>query len=181
MKGHILYAILLSAALLYSCGTADEKGREQISSDETFAMVVKPFSDSLKTDTFRLRLLGEKPKDMQLSFTITSFEGRKIYDIKIDAQELFKNYDVENLNKQKNQIQFLKDEVGRFLDDENFMEPAVTEQENPDANVPDKKFYEELKKTQLNGFSYRLGKDKKRYIAWSDKENKVKLYYSCCN
>ena len=173
--------MLFWAFMFCSCGNTDNQEQEQISSDETSSMVVKPFSDSLKVDTFRLNLLGSRPEDMQLSFTITSYEGRKIYDIKIDAKELFKNYDVKNLNKEKNQLQFLKDEVGRFLDEENFMEPAVTEQESPDANVPDKLFYEELKKTQLNGFSYRLGKDKKRYIAWSSEGNKVKLYYSCCN
>lgn len=178
MKDCLICTFLLAVALLTGCSNSDNT--DSIQTDDFSAMVVKPFSDTLKTDTFRLKLMGTEPKDMYLSFTITSFEGKKIYDIRIDAKKLFKNYDVKNLNKKKNQIMFLKDEVGRFLDDENFMEPAVTDQESPDANVPDKLFYEELKQSQLNGFIYRLGKEQKLYIGWSQKEKKVKPYYSCC-
>ena len=155
-------------------------GDDSVVADKLTAMAIKPFSDSLKTDTFRIELVGTEPKNMYLSFTINSYEGRKIYNVRIDAKELFENYDVKNLNRTKNQIQFLKDEVARFLDEENFMVPAVTEEESPDSNVPDKLFYEELKQSQVNGFIYRLGKEKKLYIAWSKREGKVKPYYSCC-
>ena len=171
MKHCLICTFLLAVAVLTSCGNSDNQDNTKI--DEIAAMVVKPFSDSLKTDTFRVKLMGTEPKDMYLSFTVTSFEGKKIYDIRIGAKELFKNYDVKNLHKKKNQIKFLKDEVDRFLDEDNFMEPAVTDQESPDANVPDKTFYEELKKSQLNGFIYRLGKEQKLYIGWSQRDKKV--------
>lgn len=178
MKHGLICTFLFALVVLTSCSNSDNQ--DSIKIDEIAAIAVKPFSDSLKTDTFRVKLMGTEPKEMYLSFTITSFEGKKIYDIRINAKELFKNYDVKNLNKKKTQIKFLKDEVDRFLDDENFMEPAVTDQESPDANVPDKSFYEELKKSQLNGFIYRLGKEQKRYIGWSQRDKKVRPYYSCC-
>ena len=178
MKHCLICTFLLAVAVLTSCGNSDYQDNTII--DEIAAMVVNPFSDSLKTDTFRVKLMGTEPKDMYLSFTVTSFEGKKIYDIRISAKELFQNYDVKNLDKKKTQIKFLKDEVNRFLDEDNFMEPAVTDQESPDANVPDKTFYEELKKSQLNGFIYRLGKEQKLYIGWSQRDKKVKAYYSCC-
>lgn len=178
MKHRFICTFLLVVAVLTSC--SNRENQDSIKIDETAAMAVKPFSDSLKTDTFRVKLMGTEPKNMYLTFTVTSFEGKKIYDIRINAKELFKNYDVKNLNKKKTQIKFLKDEVDRFLDEDNFMEPAVTDQESPDANVPDKTFYEELKKSQLNGFIYRLGKEQKLYIGWSQRDKKVKPYYSCC-
>lgn len=143
--------------------------------------VTKPFSDSLKLDTFKVQVLGDKPDDMHLAFSITSFNGKQIYDIDIKATDLFNNYIATiDLSKKKNQIKFLQEEVNRFFEDENFMEPAVDEADVPDANVPDKAFFDELKKTRLNGFIYRLGKENKNYIAWSDKEGKVKTYYTCC-
>jgi serine/threonine-protein kinase RIO1 len=67
-----------------------------------------------------------------------------------------------------------------FLDDENFLEPAVTENETPDQYTPDKKFHNELKQSALNGFKYRTGKETNIYIAWSEKEKRVKPYYNCC-
>jgi hypothetical protein len=49
--------------------------------------------------------------------------------------------------------------------------------EKSDNNVPDKKFYEELKQSALNGFEFRTGDEQKQYIAWSKKGNRVSMYY----
>lgn len=171
--------ILIGACTLLACSGSATK--EIIPADEQQKIVVKSFSDSLRADTFKVKIEGSKPKDMQLAFTIRSFEGKLIYNISVKATDLFKNYDATiNLNKKDNQVKFLKEEISRFFDEENFMEPAVTEQESPDQYVPDKAFFEELKKNQLNGFIYRLGKEHKVYIAWSVTEKKVKPYYICC-
>lgn len=174
----LVTGILLSAAFLSACSPGKKETITAADMQKTF---VKPFSDSLSADTFRLQIEGERPEDMRLHFTITSYRRHQIYDTLIPASSLFKNYDATiNLNKKNNQIKFLKEEMSRFFDEENFMEPAVTESETPDKNVPDKAFFEELKQKQLNGFAYRLGKDQKIYIAWSTLQGKVKTYYSCC-
>lgn len=174
-----LTGMLLITGLLAACSGSGKK--ETISAEENQTKMVKTFSDSLQADTFKVKIEGNNPKEMQMIFTITSFEGKQIYLANIEAKDLFKSYDAKiNLEKKNNQIKFLKEELVIFFDEENFMEPAVTEQETPDEHVPDKNFYEELKRNQLNGFSYRLGKDKKLYIAWSETEKKVKPYYICC-
>ena len=74
----------------------------------------------------------------------------------------------------------MQDEMGLFFDEENFLEPAVTADEQPDKNTPDKNFFTELKQSGVNGFKYRLGKESNLYIAWSQQEKKVKTYYECC-
>nr|WP_199082070.1 hypothetical protein [Pedobacter sp. ASV19] len=74
----------------------------------------------------------------------------------------------------------MTDEFNFFLEDENFLEPAVTSDEIPDQYTADKAFYEELKRSNLNGFKYRISKETKVYIAWSALEKKVKIYYKCC-
>lgn len=139
------------------------------------------FTDTAKLDTFKIVLKGESSKNMSLFFTITSYKGLKIYEKEIKAEELLKNYinsaDIKNEHKK---IMFLTDEVNYFFDEEHFIVPAVISSENPDKNVPEKAFFEELKQSQLNGFSYRLSKDVSIYLAWSEREQKVKIYYKCC-
>jgi len=172
----LLACLLLCTILLAACNNASDTTVGELSKT-----IAKPFSDSLKVDTFKVQILGDTPDNMHLAFSITSFNGKQIYDIDIKATDLFKNYIATiDLSKKKNQIEFLKEEVNRFFDDENFMEPAVDEEDRSDENVPDKLFFNELKKTKLNGFIYRLGKENKNYIAWSAKEGKVKTYYTCC-
>lgn len=169
--------ILFFSTLLIAC--TNNKGTESIRQLEKTA--VRHFSDSLQADTFKVKITGDSPEQMQLLFTITSAAGKQLYNKHIKATELFSNYDATiDLNKKKNQVTFLKEEMDRFFDDENFLEPAITEQENPDKNVPDPEFYEELKQSQLNGFIYRLGKENKIYIGWSTKNSQVKVYYNCC-
>lgn len=142
---------------------------------------LEAFSDTAKKDTFKVVLKGTESKNMSLIFTITNFNGIQIYKEEIKAETLLKSYLAsEDLKKENDKIKFLNDEVNFFFDEEHFLLPAVAPDEKPDENTPDKAFYEELKQSKRNGFSYSLGKDKQLYIAWSEKEHKVKVYYKCC-
>jgi hypothetical protein len=143
--------------------------------------ILQAFSDSIKLDTFKVVLRGKESKDMSLLFTITNFKGEQIFKEEIKANILLKSYLAsEDLKKENDKIKFLNDEANFFFEEEHFLIPAVTSEEKPDNNTPDKAFYEELKLSKRNGFAYSLGKDKQIYIAWSEKEQKVKVYYRCC-
>lgn len=162
--------------IITSCKTNDDKENKSISNAKVFA-----FSDSVKMDTLKIETIGNNTDTMLLVFTIKSFENQTIFKQQIKAGDLLKSYLASaELKKEKEKQQFIKDEVAQFFIDEHLMEPAVAENEQPDKYTPDLSFYNELKKNGLNGFSYRLGKDKKYYIAWSAKEKKVKIYYQCC-
>jgi len=144
-------------------------------------VMLRSFSDTTKLDTFKIVLNGERPKNMELVFTITPASGKPIYTKTLKATALLDNYkDNVDLGKEKKQVQFMQDELALFLDEENFLEPAVTENELPDKNTTDKSFFAELKRSGVNGFKYRLGKESNVYIAWSAAEGKVKTYYECC-
>lgn len=139
------------------------------------------FSDSIKADTFKINLIGNKSDDMNVVFTIINFDGVQIYKEEVKATQLLKSYLAsEDLKQESDKIRFLNEQLTVFFDEEHFLEPAVTIDQEPDSNTPDKTFYDELKETRLNGFYYSLGKDKSIYIAWSAKEKKVKVYYQCC-
>ena len=175
-------SIALFTLVLLACNNnSGEKSTISTLNTKEVKEITKPFSDLVQSDTFRVVLTGSKPKDMQLSFSIIAYNGKTIYQKNLKASEILDNYKATvDLKKEAAQRKFLHEELNLFLDEENFLEPAVTESEQPDKNTADKAFYAELKESALNGFKYRLGKDSQLYIAWSQKEQKVKVYYKCC-
>ncbi|MFN0289873.1 hypothetical protein [Pedobacter helvus] len=170
----------LFIALFFACTSKSvENGKDK--SEPLERTITFAFSDTVRLDTFRIALIGKNTDEMQMHFTITSYQGKEIYKQEIKASELLKNYiATAELKKEADKLKFLKEEIAYFFDERHFLEPAVTENESPDKNVPDLAFYQELKKSNLNGFEYRLAKDHNVYIAWSVKEQKVKIYYKCC-
>lgn len=170
------YLLILCFALLLAACNTEKKEINGITKTQLSA-----FTDTVKLDTFKVVLSGDNSKTANLVFTITSYKGKEIYRTTIKATDLLASYlNEKDAKKETEKIKFLTNEVTYFFDDEHFMVPAVAENENPDQNAPDKAFYQELKTTQLNGFNYRIGNDVKLYIAWSEKEQKVKIYYKCC-
>lgn len=175
----ILFAFCAILLFISAC-TPNNKAEETVLSDLK-KQTTFPFSDSVKKDTFSVEIIGNNTKNMQLLFTIKAFNGKEIYREKIETAALLKNYiAAAELKKESEKLKFLKEEIAYFFEEQHFLEPAVTASEQPDKNAPDPSFYTELKETGLNGFDYRLGKDTNVYIAWSVKEQKVKVYYKCC-
>ncbi|MBB6270162.1 hypothetical protein HDF26_000589 [Pedobacter cryoconitis] len=178
MKSIYIYFLILPF-FLTACNSSEPAGLHDAASNTKIAL--RSFSDTTKLDTFKIVLKGDEPKNMELVFTITPKGGHQIYTKTLKATALLDNYKESiDLAKKKEQLQFMREELSLFFDEENFIEPAVTESEKPDNNTPDKNFFEELKRTGLNGFKYRLGKESKVYIAWSEQDKKVKNYYECC-
>ena len=173
-----LFVGIISVA---SCSSDPKTQTQKSSVSEQVNQIVKPFSDLEKLDTFRVVLTGTKPKDMLLTFSITAHSGQRIYSQNFEGKSLIDLYkQTVDLKKEDKQIAFLQQELKMFFEEENFLEPAVTETEEPDQFVPDKGFFAELKESGLNGFKYRMGQEDKVYIAWSAREHKVKVYYKCC-
>jgi len=134
-----------------------------------------PFTDTVNLDTFKVALKGTKSKGNALIFRIISFKGSQIYQTQINTDELIK--DNVKLKTESDKMKFLSDKVKYFFEDEHFLWPAVMPDELADQHVPDKEFHNELKQSQLNGFNYHTGTESKLYIAWSEKDKKVKVYY----
>lgn len=180
MRNFSLLMIICLFAIT-ACNSNNKKDAGSIEFKNVNQRITKSFS-SLKTlDTFKIELTGRTPENMVLTFTIKTADGKVIYNTKIKGTELLGSTDPNvDLTKEKDQIIFVKTIADDFFSDDNFLEPAVMPEDKADNYVPDKALYEELKKSGLNGFKYRLGKENNIYIAWSEKEQKVKIYYNCC-
>ena len=168
--------LLFFAFVIAACNSKSDKAAQNVQKTK-----LQAFTDTVQLDTFKVALLGDEPDEMKILFTITTKGGEEIYKKEIAAKELIKSYLAPaDLKKEDKKLKFLTNEVNFFFDEEHILIPAVTEQEKPDKNAPDKVFYEELKSSKLNGFSYRIANDINIYIGWSAKDKKVKIYYKCC-
>ena len=180
MKKFSLFAATC-LVIFIGCQSNDKENKALAEFKNVNQSVVRSFSDLNAQDTFKIELTGRKPEDIMLIFNIKKADGKEIYNIKLKGTDLLGSTDPNvDLSKEKDQIAFLKTIANNFFLEDNFLEPAVIPSDKPDSYVPDKAFYEELKKSGLNGFKYRLGKENNLYIAWSDKAQKVKIYYNCC-
>ncbi|WP_147243791.1 hypothetical protein [Pedobacter miscanthi] len=178
---NISFVVAFCLFVLVACKPNSKKEADAIEFKNVNQRIAKSFSDLKRLDTFKIELTGRKPEEMVLNFTIKNAEGKEIYNAKIKGAELLSNTDPNvDLSKEKDQVIFLKTIADDFFSDDNFLEPAVMPEDKADQYTPDKALYEELKKSGLNGFKYRLGKENNIYIAWSEKEQKVKIYYNCC-
>jgi len=170
--------LVLIIGFVYACKSPKSK---EVNPEDLVKTATYAFSDTTKLDTFKVAIIGKQLNEMKLVFTIRSFNGTELYKQEVSANELLKNYLASaEMKDDEDKVNFLKEEVSYFFDEKHFLEPAVMENDNPDKNVPDVAFYNELKKSNLNGFEYRFSKEKSYYIAWSAKEQKVKVYYKCC-
>jgi len=175
-----LYTNLFVLALLLGSCNPSDPNTESLQPPKS-TTTLRSFTDTARLDTFKLVLMGSKPKNMELVFTITPQGEKPVYTKILKAKELIDNYkEGLDLGREKKQIKFIEQELALFFSEENFLEPAVTENQEADKNTPDKKFFTELQRSALNGFQYRTGKESTVYIAWSAAERKVKPYYECC-
>lgn len=142
---------------------------------------IYPFTSLDSKDVFAVSLTGEKPAEMLLDFSITTAQGDTIYSIQVKGTDLLGSTDPNvDLREEIDQIAFIRNIAKEFLSDDQFLEPAVMPDQEVDSYSPDPEFYESLKKSGLNGFTYRLGKEDNYYIGYDQISKKVKTYYNCC-
>ena len=177
----LIFFTIISVLFLAACQSNSDKKADAVEFKNVNQVITKSFSNLNAPDTFKIELRGRKPEEMVLNFTIKDASGKELYYAKLKGTDLLGNTDPNvDLSKEKDQVIFLKTIADDFFSEDNFLEPAVMPEDKADKYVPDKALYEELKKSGLNGFKYRLGKENNIYIAWSEKEKKVKIYYNCC-
>lgn len=138
------------------------------------------FSDGSRPDTFLIRAYGSDLLHAIVYLTIVSPDGNEIY-----KQEFTSDYllgfgpggEMDSLA----QVNRIADRINEFFAEQHFLQPAIKENMTFDGNYTDKASWDELKLNRRSiGYTYLLGKEDKRWIAWSARQRKVVMYYNCC-
>ena len=68
-----------------------------------------------------------------------------------------------------------------FFNENNFLNPAIKKDEKFDPDYSDKETWDEIQSDKAAiGFSYLLGEEDGRKIAFSKKKRIVVMYFNCC-
>jgi hypothetical protein len=138
------------------------------------------FSNPLKPDQFTLTLSGNSLLNGTISFTITSTDGQNIYSESFPSSYLL-NYDIDPTATKKEKEAFVLKRMKEFFGEENFSAPAVKASDTFDPEYADKQVWELLRSDRdAVGFTYLVGEEDSRSIAWSKKQKKVVRYFECC-
>lgn len=175
-----LFLIFLSLISCQSSSDNKEVKQNETAGASSYSRTY-PFTSLEAQDLFTVTLTGNKPADMLLSFSIATAQGDEVFAIQIKGTDLLGSTDPNvDLRAEADQIAFIRNIAKEFLDDDQFLEPAVMPDQQADNWAPDPAFYDSLKKSGLNGFTYRLGKEDNYYIAFDPVSKEAKTYYNCC-
>jgi hypothetical protein len=142
------------------------------------------FSSQKKKDTFSLSVTGKNIFDSFVTFRITSWQGKVIYEHRFSMGD-FKEFGPSETDKayrrdSDDSIRILRS-LDHFFDEESFTNPAIKDTMDMDANMEPREIWLPVwqDKTAI-GFHYLLGAEDGRSIVYSKKKNMVITYFTCC-
>ncbi|MBK0404132.1 hypothetical protein I5M27_14145 [Adhaeribacter sp. BT258] len=137
------------------------------------------FSDPAKPDTFRIVMQGSDILNGKAHFTITTAQGKVIHNEIIPAPDLEASmvYELETPTATKKQREdFIKNRFSQFFHEEQFTTPAIAPNDVYDPTFGDETAWNAIKKDPKSiSFSYLLGKENGKRIAYSKLKKKVML------
>jgi hypothetical protein len=138
------------------------------------------FSAKGESDTFRMIVTGKSLKEGKGTFQIMNQKGQTIHSENFETNMLL-DYAFDG-NAEKSEAEtHIRYRLESFFTPDKFRIPAIATSTVFDKNYSDKEIWDDIQADQSAvGFTYLLGKEDKRYIAFSQKQNKVVMYYNCC-
>jgi hypothetical protein len=137
------------------------------------------FSSRIEKDTFILKLTGQNIIDGMITFEIVQSSSKIIYKSEFKAVELI-GYDYSE-EKRFSKKEYILKRMNEFFNETNFTYPAISKNEKYDSDYSDKKNWEEIKAdSSAIGFTFLLGEENSKSIAYSKKIKKVIEYFHCC-
>ena len=140
----------------------------------------RTFSNPDSKDNFKIIITGNSLHDGKMTFQIINAKGNFIHNEEFPSYYLigYELFDDEPKEKQK---EYIKKRVAEFFKDDNFFSPAISENEQYDEDYSDLKEWNDIKSDSTAvGFYYLIGEESGNRIAFSKKENKIVIYFSCC-
>lgn len=138
------------------------------------------FSSQTNVDTFSLEVRGANLFDSFVQFRIVSWQGNVIYNQRFSMDDLMERGPRDRRSPEDSLV--IIDALNHFHDEVHFSNPAMmdTLESNSGNLLPRDKWLEIWEDKTAIGFSYQLGAEDGRVIAYSKKSNRVVLFYRCC-
>ncbi|HEY0899721.1 MAG TPA: hypothetical protein VGD90_10315 [Sphingobacteriaceae bacterium] len=144
------------------------------------------FSDPSALDTFKLDVTGKDVLTATIQFRIISPAGTEIYNEQFTGNylidyEIMEGVEDPQIITDSTRRVYIQNRLKQFFDVKNFRKPAIkTDARYEDQNTS-RELFDELKANpEAWSFYYLLGKEDGRYIAWSEKFQRVMMFYNCC-
>ena len=135
------------------------------------------FSDPTNPDHFKLVLHGNSLLESYAQFTITNPKGQIIYHDSLSSGDLEASmvYEMETpIATAEERQAFIRKRVKDFFTEKQFSTPAVAPNDSYDTTFGDEATWNTIKNDKnAVGFSYLIGKENGRRIAYSKLKNKV--------
>lgn len=161
---------------------AEQKTEDQKKNDKESILykkaILHSFSAPVDMDSFSIYITGQSIKNGEINFQIKTSKGQLILDEKYPSV-YFVDYGFDKTLGTEEE--YIKKRVDSFFDEKRFKQPAITADEIFDEDYSDKEIWDDIKSDKSSiGFSYFIGDEDGRYIAYSKKMGKVVLYFNCC-
>ncbi len=139
------------------------------------------FSQVGKKDKFYICIRGKSVAEGQVIFTIISHDKTTILKEKFPSY-LLMNYGFEgDLESVKDREKYMKNRIREFFAEKNFHSPAIKPDEAFVEDYSNKEIWNDIQSDRTAiGFSYLIGEEDGRKIAFSKKTKKVVMYFNCC-
>lgn len=135
------------------------------------------FSNQTRPDNFELNLTGKTLLTSTIRFTITSAEGQEIYREELTAADLEASLVYEMTTPtatEKQREAFIRKRLNAFFDEKNFNTPAIAPNDTYDPSFGNETAWNAIKKAPKSiSFSYLVGKENGRRIAYSEQTGKA--------
>lgn len=185
-KLFVIFAILF-IAFVYECMAKDKNNFEYKNYTEKEDSVLienkimHSFSQIDRKDEFYICIKGKSITDGTVIFRITNTDGKEIYHEEFHSNLLI-NYDFDgNFNSKKDTEKFIKARIKDFFNEKYYEFPAIELDSDFSGNYSEKEIWDDIKSDRTAiGFIYLIGEEDNRGIAFSKKNGKVVMYFSCC-
>ncbi len=141
------------------------------------------FSDSTTEDVFKLEADGFDPLQSNITFTISNSKGELLYSESFKSDQLIddKIFDITQNPTVEDKKKYAVRKMKTFFESNSFSLPAIPDEDEFTDEYSDRAIWDDIKSDKSAvGFYYLLGAINGKSIAYSKKQKKVVVYFTCC-
>ncbi len=193
-----LFLLLFFLTVFFACRETNQSGEKDkqnnntnTTGNETESALLLPketiakfhFSDSTTEDIFKLVADGFDPLRSNITLTISNSKGELLYSESFKSDQLIddKIFDMTQNPTEEDKKKYAVRKMKTFFESNSFSQPAIPDEDEFTDEYSDRAIWDDIKSDKSAvGFYYLLGAVNGKSIAYSKKQKKVVVYFTCC-